>query len=113
MYGDVRNSKRPPDKFVEMPPISRRTALYIGTDDTGARERALRSYTDAQQLAVVAVYSDADLERMVEDAQADNFDAVVIANRADIGPTANDYSRLRDALSAVSVRLLIADETSL
>ena len=113
MYGDARNSDRPPDNSVGMPPIPRRTALYVGADDTGARERALRRYTDAQQLAVIAVYSDADLARLVEDAQADNFDAVVIANRADIGPTAKDYSRLRDALSAVSVRLLVADETSL
>ncbi len=112
MHADPRNSDRPPDNSVEMSPIPRRAALYVGPNDSGARERALRRYADAQRLSVVAVYSDADLARLIEDAQADDFDAVIIARAGDAGPSSSDYRRLRDTLGAVSVRLLVADETA-
>jgi hypothetical protein len=78
----------------------------------GSRERTLRRYAAGRELAVVAVYADGDFVRLIEDAQADEFDAVVVPNRGDAGAAATDYDRLRDRLSAVCVRLLVADEAS-
>ncbi len=116
MYADITNSDRPPDNTVEMAPIPNRAALYIGPGEEGGRESTLRRYTDAQGLAVVALYRDtggSELARLIEDTQADQFDAVVIASRADVASDAVGYDRLRDALTEVSVRLLVVDESLL
>jgi hypothetical protein len=112
MYVDTSNPERLPNNSVQISPIPRRAALYVGPNDTGTREHALRHYATGRELAVVAVYCDADFTRLIEDAQADDFDAVVISSWRDAGPADPEYSRLRDTLSAVSVRLLVADEAS-
>ncbi len=124
MFADTNNLDQPPDNTVDMPPIPNRAALYLGPGDADedARERALRRYVGTVGLAVVAVYRDTgeeSLARLVEDARADLFDAVVVADRADIASgatgdeTGDDGGRLRDLLTEVSVRLIVADETSL
>ncbi len=124
MFADTNNPDRPPDNTVDMPPIPNRAALYLGPGDADedsdqdAREGGLRRYAGTVGLDVVAVYRDAGEEgvaRLVEDARADLFDAVVVVDRADIASdaTGHDGDRLRDLLTEVSVRLLVADETSL
>ena len=117
MFADITNPDRPPDNTVQMPPIPNRVALYIGPgdDDGNERERALRRYAGTLGLDVVAVYRDEDgagLPRLIEDARGDQFDAVAVADRADVAPDTTDYDRLRDSLTEVSVRLLVADETA-
>jgi len=124
MFADTNNPDRPPDNTVDLPPIPNRAALYLGPADAhedpdqDAREGALRRYAETVGLAVVAVYRDTGEEgvaRLVEDARADFFDAVVVASRAAIASdaTGDDGGRLRDMLTEVSVRLLVADDTTL
>ncbi len=124
MFADINNPDRPPDNTVAMPPIPNRAALYLGPGDADedsdqeAREVGLRRYAGTVGLDVVAVYRDTSEEgvaRLVEDARADLFDAVVVADRTDIASdtTGDDGGRLRDLLTEVSVRLLVADETAL
>ncbi len=125
MYADITNPDRPPDNTVAMPPIPNRAALYIGEGqgegeenegqgEEDGREAALRRYADGPGLAVVAVYREMGgpgLARLIEDAQADQFDAVIVASRAAVASDAASYDRLRDAITEVSVRLLVADES--
>lgn len=119
MFADTNNPDRPPDNTVDMPPVPNRAALYLGPGDAddSAREQSLRRYAGTLGLDVVAVYRDPGEEgvaRLVEDARADLFDAVVAASRAAIASdaTGDDGGRLRDLLTEVSVRLLVADETT-
>ena len=120
MFADTNNPDRPPDNTVDMPPIPNRAALYLGTGSKGedAGEQSLRRYAETLGLDVVAVYRDTSeesLARLVEDARADLFDAVVVASRAAIASGASGAAgdRLRDLLTEVSVRLLVADDTAL
>ncbi len=119
MFADTNNPDRPPDHTVDMPPIPNRAALYLGAgdadEDQDAWEGALRRYAGTVGLDVVAVYRDTGeegLARLVEDARADLFDAVVVADRDDIASdaTGHDGGRLRDLLTEVSVRLLVAGD---
>ena len=111
----------PPENTAASPPLPRRAVLYTYAARTASharQEEALRLYAGTHGFTIADVYSDTGersaRERLVTDAQADMCDAVLITERNCLARDAEDYDRIRDVLTEVSVRLIVlSDEEQL
>lgn len=113
----------PPDNTASSSPLPRRAVLYTYAAQTAGharqeQEEVLRLYAGTHGFTIADVYSDTGerpaRDRLVTDAQADMFDAVLITDRSRLARDDEDYDRIRDVLTEVSVRLIVlSDEEQL